>query len=571
MAPRRRSAPGNLSSAAAAPLTARLLLGGALGALGGWYVAFICWGPALPVSHDELNFLFEALRLPAQGRLTDYAHAPFFYELIAVLEGLWYVFLRAVGSVASSRDFLVDLLSNQSSHLRLIRTLVALGALGMVVQVYRLGRLFGEGIPASLAALFCAGNFTFIVMTSMAKEDVFLWFFTLVAMERAWTASTSGRLRDAVIAGVAIGFAFSSKYLGVFAGLAAALPVVRLFPRIDKDSLRTSGVIVACAALSGLAAFPFIVTDAQGVFKSVGGLQSGYSAMGSKLALGAYFSHHLPNLLGWPMLIIGAAEFLRRWLKEPNGPILMSLVPVAGLLFLSLRRGFSLAYYAMPMAILLVILAVSGAAQIRDARWRKVLFAILIISFSTGNSSFAGALKHAILLTGPDTRLVAEAALNARARPGERVLLNQGVLGENVFGPPLLSEVAAEGHGPFTAARAEAESRRIGPRYRLTVINYTQDIPSDAASRYDWLVIGRRGASSVIEFGSDSPLEIGRATIPPGFRLVETIQAFPEEHSHCYPFPTTLDYEAIRNASFTSLWKKRAMGMTFDVYERLDR
>jgi hypothetical protein len=249
----------------------------------------------------------------------------------------------------------------------------------------------------------------------------------------------------------------------------------------------------------------------------------------------------------------------------------MSLVPVAGLLFIGFRRGFSMAYYAMPMAILLVILAVSAAARIENARWRHAAFAIFFLFFVFDNSFLSGALKYAVLVTGPDTRLVAESALTARARPAERVLINQGVLGENFFGPPVLPKVSAVGHGPFTLARAEADLRRDGPRFHLTVLNYTQDIPHDAASRFDWLVVGRRGVPSVIEYGTDTVRAIGQAVIPEGFALAETIQAFPEPHSHFYPVPTTLDYDTLRDASVSSLWRSRAMGMTFDLYERVGR
>lgn len=550
---------------------ARLILGTALGALTAWYLSFLYWGPALPLSHDELNFLFEALRLPAQGRLASYGHGPALYELLALLEVAWYILLRAAGSVHSSQEFLIAIMSDQAAHLRLLRAVTAIGGLGLVVQVYRVGLLFTDRRAAALSALFTAGNLTFIAMSSLGKEDAFFWLFTLVAMERSWHASVNGRTRDAVIAGTAIGLAFSTKYLGVFAGLGAALPVLRNLPSLRRNSLRVSGIIALTAATCVLLVFPFLLTDTRNVLNSIHEVGSIYTAQGSRWTMGAYLFSHLPNLVGWPIILIGTAEFCRLWTKNPRGPILVSLIPAAGLIFIGLRIGFSMAYYAMPAAIMLIILAVSGTSRIANARWRNALLAILIGNFVFDTAFFRGALKHAIVLTGPDTRVTAESALAARARPGDRVLLNQAVLGENVFGPPLLPEEPEKGHGPFTLARSEATARRKGPRYRLAILDYTQDIPSGAASRLDWLVIGRRGAPSVVEHGTDTVKVIGQATIPEGFRLVETIQAFPEQHSHFYPFPTTLDYAALRDASVSSLWRGRAMGMTFDLYERLSR
>jgi len=550
---------------------ARLILGSAMVVLAAWYLVFLCWGPVLPISHDELNFMFEALRLPASGRLTSYGHGPVLYELFALFESAFYIYSRAIGSVHSSHEFLVSFMLNQASHVRLIRAIVAIGGLGLIVQVHRVGLIISDRTAAALSALFVAGNLTFIVMSSQGKEDVFFWLFTLIAMERSWNASVSGRTRDAVIAGAAIGLAFSTKYLGVFAGLGAALPVLRFLPDVRKDSLRLGGIIALSAAVTVLVLFPFFLTDTKSVLSSIHSVGSVYTAMGTKWTMEAYLFSHLPNLVGWPIFLIGTAEFCRRWAKDPRGPILISLIPAAVFLFIGLRTGFSLAYYAMPMAIFLIILANSSAAQIKSSLWRNALRSLLIGSFILGSSFLPGALKYAILVTGPDTRMAAKSALVARARPGDRVLVNQAIMGENIFGPALLPEESEEGHGPLTRARAEATARLKGPRYRLTILNYTQDVPSDGASRFDWLVIGRRGILSSTEYGKDSVEPIGHATIPAGFKLVETIQAYPEEHSHFYPLLTTLDYEALRAALVSSLWRSRAMGLTFDLYERVGR
>lgn len=550
---------------------ARLILGGSLIALTAWYLIFIFYGPALPISHDELNFLFEALRLPAQGRLTSYGHGPVVYELIALLEGAFYIYLRAIGSVHSLHEFLISFLLNQAAHVRLLRAIVGICGLGLVIQVYRVALLFSGRTAAALSALFVAGNLTFIAMSSQGKEDVFFWLFTFIAMERSWRASIDGRTRDAVIAGAAIGLAFSTKYLGVFAGLGAALPILRNLPGFRRDTLRQSGAIALSAAATVLVLFPFLLTDTKSVLNSIHEVGSIYTALGTRWTMEAYLFSHLPNLVGWPIFIVGTVELFRRWTEDPRGPILVSLIPAAGLLFIGLRIGFSMAYYAMPAAILLIILASSSADRIKLPRWRNAVQFLLAGCFVLDTALLSGAMKHAILLTGPDTRETAAASLVARARPGDRVLINQAVLGENVFGPALLPMESEKGHGPFTLARAAATARLKGPRYRLTILNYSQDIPADAASHFDWLIVGRRGRSSVIEYGTDMVTPIGQATIPEGFKLVETIQAVPEQHTHFYPYLTTLDYEALRAISVPSLWRIRALGLTFDLYERLGR
>ena len=71
-----------------------------------WLAFSLFFGPELAIHHDELNFLYEALRLPAEQRLSGYGHGPLLYELIAVAESGWYVLLRVTGAVSSPSDFL---------------------------------------------------------------------------------------------------------------------------------------------------------------------------------------------------------------------------------------------------------------------------------------------------------------------------------------------------------------------------------------------------------------------------------------------------------------------------------
>src|SRR5437588_1090628 len=86
------------------------LLLGVIAAYAGWLGIFLMHGPVLAVNHDEVNFVTEALRLPAQGRLHGYGHGPILYELIALAELAWYVVLRATGHIASPTEFVTYVL-----------------------------------------------------------------------------------------------------------------------------------------------------------------------------------------------------------------------------------------------------------------------------------------------------------------------------------------------------------------------------------------------------------------------------------------------------------------------------
>lgn len=546
----------------------RLVVAGIIVALSGWWVVTLAWGSKVPFTHDELNFIYEALRLPAEHRLASYAHGPFMYELVAGLEAAYFVVLRLAGSVRTSFDFLVEVQSRIAPLYEASRVLVALGGIGTVIQVYRLGMIFGGPVAGVLAALLCATNLTFLTMTSMVKEDVFYWFFLLVAMELAWKTSEHQSRRAAAWTGVAIGCAMATKYFAVFAIALVLVPAARSQGRRLKEALILGFIMGAAAGTTLLMLFPFLITDTARVLSSIRETNSRFPVIEGDWALYAYIRYHLPNLFGWTVFTFGGVELVRRLMQEPRGPILLFAAPILQFLFVGLRQGFSLAYYAFPLALSFFVLAASLAVHIasatRVARWRWSAAWILVAVAALDGAFLPGAVKYGLLLTGPETRLLARDVIVSRASAGDCVLMNAGVVGENIFGPPLVPTNPPPGSGAFTRARVIASQRMDGPRFELRVLD-TILFPAQATQGCEWLVIGRRGQESHIERGT-GPIRMIRPSAPTGYTLVADINAFPEEHSLFYPFPTTLDYDALRASSIGKVWRDRAMGLSFEVY-----
>lgn len=557
----------------------RLVLAGIIVALVAWHVAALTWGPTMPFGHDELNFLQEALRLPAEHKLASYGHGPLFYELVAVLEAGYYAVLRLTGSVQTTFDFLVEVQTRLGPLYGASRILVAVGGIAVLIQVYRLGVIFGGPAAGALGALLCATNVTFLAMTSQVKEDAFYWFFLLLFMELAWRTSEHQSRRAAAWAGVALGCAMAAKYFAVFAAVFVLLPAVRSNGRRLREALTLGLIMGVAAAATLLMLFPFLITDTEQVRNSIRILNAGYATgnnifdhyraeIGGEWTLYAYVRYHLPNLFGWMVFIFGGVEIVRRLTREPKGPILLLTAPLLQFLFIGLRPGFSLAYFAFPLALMFFVLAASLAVHVASAtsgtRWRWSAAWILVAVAALDGAFLPGAVKYGVFLTGPETRLLARDIIVSKALPGDCVLINAGITGDNIYGPPLVPANPQPGRGAFTNARVMASQRMNGPRFELRILDSVL-IPPQATEGCEWLVIGHRGQEARIDHGT-GPVTMVQPTAPAGYAKVAAIDAFPEQHSIAYPFPSTLDYDVLRANSIARIWRDRAMGLSFEIY-----
>ena len=557
----------------------RLALAGIIVSLVAWHVAMLTWGPTMPFGHDELNFLQEALRLPAEQKLSSYGHGPLLYELVAFLEAGYYAVLRLTGSVQTTFDFLVEVQTRLSPLYEASRILVAVAGIAVVVQVYRLGVIFGGPATGALAALLCATNFTFLAMTSQLKEDAFYWLFLLLFLELAWKTSEQQSRRAAAWAGVALGCAMAAKYFAVFAAIFLLLPAVRSNDRRLREALILGLIMGVTAAATLLMLFPFLITDTDQVRNSIRILNAGYTTgnnifdhyradIGGEWTLYAYLRHHLPNLFGWIVPIFAGVEIVRRIVREPKGPILLLTAPLLQFLFIGLRTGFSLAYFAFPLALMFFILAASWAVHAASGtggtRWRWSAAWILVAVVALDGAFLPGAAKYGVFLTGPETRLLARDIIVSKALPGDCVLINAGITGDNIYGPPLVPANPSPGSGAFTSARVIASQQMAGPHFELRILD-TVLIPPQATEGCEWLVIGRRGQEARIDHGT-GPVTMVQPIAPAGYTRVAAIDAFPEQHSIAYPFPSTLDYDSFRATSITRIWRERAMGMSFEIY-----
>ncbi|HUO72547.1 MAG TPA: hypothetical protein VMU39_17395 [Solirubrobacteraceae bacterium] len=524
--------------------------------VGAAYVTLV--GPPLALNHDELNYLYESLRLPAQGRLIGYAHGPVLYELVAASHLGVFAVLRAVGLVASSPDYLFFVVSHEHAYLTTGRLFSAAMAGALVLAVFRLGReLFGS-TAGLLAAVLCACNVTVFTFACLLKEDTLYWLLTVIAMEQALRISLPARGRE-VAAAVAIAAAAATKYLGVFGFLLVLLPLTDKGMQAGERRrvvLRMLGV--SCATL--LVLFPMALTDNASVRASILHMHRATAEVSGGLALKAYLFEHLPNLVGIPVALLGCVGLMTAGIERHREVLLLALSPLCQLAFLGLRPGQAGSWYIAPLGLLLIISCCG--LLLRVARFLGAPLAALLtvsaVSYAAISSPYlASCLKQAIILSSPDTRQLAYGTLVNVIGSDERVVIANGIRGMNFWGPSL-AVVAGRPVNALSAAQQKVAERRRLPRFNVRVVD-GDEAPRVSADE-TWLLW------PTVPRVSHEIASLRREPVPTNCALFTEFQARPEAHSYWWPYPTTADYEELRAHRLRELAETAVRGLTIRAY-----
>lgn len=537
-----------------------------------WQGTRIVFNSGLPISHDEPNYLIEALRLPAQGRLTGYVHGPLVYELMAIMEIGWFALGKVMGTVATPTDHLASMLANMAPHLVAGRMVILLAALVCLVAVFRVGRLLAGEWAGLLAATLCATSLTFAVFTSTVKEDVFLWLLFLVSAELMWRTSPEDRRRP-FLAGLCIGAAFSAKYFGLFGMTLALLPLLRWGRPRARMALRQAAFFTAGAGMAVLVLFPFLIYDLGNVLGSLRRMSDSTSASATELGFVPYLFTHLPSLMGPVVALAALFELGLRLRSDRRGPHLLFMPALLILVFLAARPGLTMSYYVFPVAMVGFLLAAAFAIRLwtRLPRpWRALPPAALVAMALFDPAFLPSTVKYGLLFAGPDTRALAGDKIKELVPAGECVVATGGIVGFNQFGPDIAPTQAqsANPSGSFAAAERAAVALRPPPHHRLQLVEryrLPEVIPPDC----DFLVEGRIGEQSSLELGPVSA-EPPPPVAPPGFETIWQVRAVPELHSRLYPYMTVLDLEELREISIARLWRERKLGSSYVIHRRVE-
>lgn len=487
------------------------------------------WGigyglPSLYVG-DESFHLGNALAMGARRSLEPvYVVYPTFYTYVLLfVYSLFYLTGRLFGVYGGAIDFGVQYFLDPTPLFLLGRGLSALsGALG-VWLVYRIGRRYFGATAGTLAAVLLLFSYGHVYSSHWILLEAPVAFMSALALGLVFRYHSSGRERDLIVAGLAVGLATATKYNAGFLILPLLLSAwwqagnARVFLR--------SGVSKAAgAALAG-----FVIGSPYWLLTPGRFLHQLLDTSGR---MGKGMLGHTAEIpLLWPLwqlvesdwgigalllagLILGFTDLSRR----KRLLLLAHIVPTLLVIGSWRRTGIG---YLMPIFPALVLLTGEMLTRpaVRDRRWMMAGIALFVA---------AGALKTVIYdvrLTGTDTRALAEKWIQEHI-PVESIIGYENFFyGPNLFDPKrfirnpegtLLPEAVVE--------RIRQEARRR-PRYRL--VHLRKDFHSNGRSDGPYPTIDelRRHGVRYLMLSSENYQRYLGDPPPPGSALWDEFEA----------------------------------------------
>lgn len=377
---------------------------------------------------DEQSVVDRALLIGRQGLNPGWFVYPslFLYVLFG-LDGVFYVLGNLLGLFSSPEEFAAFYFSHPLALHLVGRGLALVCGMACLTLAYRLG-CEGWGTGVGLAAVgLLAVSTTYGFSARIAKPDVLMALFTLLA---AWAiVRYLSTKRDLWLwtAGVSVGLAASTKYL---AGLAAVWLVAAPWVRSGwRGAVRQGGTALGLATVAFLVGTPFAILDWStfiGFFQKVAGLMhTTWYGSEDRIGYQYYLLESLPFGIGWPATLAGLVG-LGRWL-------------IVGGSQERLLAGFVALYYAwMGYAThvgdffilpLYALWALAGADLLRAAiAWLRDVRPVLVPWCVGGLAVIVllppamTTMKETVLIGARDTRELAGTWIAEHLSPGTRIL-----------------------------------------------------------------------------------------------------------------------------------------------------
>ncbi len=273
-------------------------------------------------------------------------HVPSLYTyLVAAVWSVYFLLGKAFGSFTTAASFIAAYGRDATVFLILGRLLTAAFSWGTIALLYRLGRRMYGPAAGALAALFLIFSPEHNRISHYMNPDSPMVFFLVLALYFIWRVYEDGRTRDYLLAGIAAGLAFATKYGGppmflplflahIFHIRRKGLPAWRIFLH---PPLIASGLL--CLAVF-VAACPYAVLD--------------YSKFAADFR---WQSEHLAQAghYGSSTEVPAGLFYLRYGFRENAGPLVQFLVAGGVLLALLRLRKREVLLLAFPLLILVFI------------------------------------------------------------------------------------------------------------------------------------------------------------------------------------------------------------------------
>ena len=279
---------------------------------------------------DETTLVHRALAIGAGDLNPHFFRYPsLHFYVLALVYGLYFLAGRATGHFDGVEDFQYEFFAEPSTIFILGRLLTAMMGTASVALVYSIATRWRGRTAGVLSALFLAVAFLHVRDSHFLTLDVPATFYLLVACLFAWRQFDQPNTRTALLSGLFLGLATSTKYNVVLLAPMILLAVVFSSRGHQHGSSEAAGLhlgspqlnskgswtLLAMTTLVAIVAFvagsPFVLLD-YSTFLADLTAEGGQFSVGRALDLGRGWTYHLHTSLvhglGWPLLITSAAR-----------------------------------------------------------------------------------------------------------------------------------------------------------------------------------------------------------------------------------------------------------------------
>ncbi|MBN1217548.1 MAG: glycosyltransferase family 39 protein [Anaerolineae bacterium] len=409
---------------------------------------------------DEPQHVVEAAKMLADKTLEPsiFNNPPFYkYVLMAAQAGFlgFSLLSRSYDSIA---DFAQAVTFDPSPLYLASRVISAIAGTLTGLMVFMLGKTAYRQQVGLMAALFLAVTFLHVRDSHYAVNDALLGLLVTVSLLSSIQIAQRGRKRDYILAAVATGLAFATKYTAVFAVVTLTLahffsPNVELkgWSKLKIDWLIGAWILISVAAVAGS---PYFLLTPQKVFNDVFGSVYSYGNSGFEgwqIDSVSGYVYYLKSLwwgLGPALFMLSAFGIGIAIFKHRKEDILLLSFPILLYLFMGRQQMF-FARFMIPALPSLIVLAAHGVNTIVNFitakfKWtsgnvlfRPILLSLILIVVLI--EPVVTSVRHDYLLTQKDSRTLAKEWVEANIAEGAKIALEWPH-----HGPPLSTKIDSE-------------------------------------------------------------------------------------------------------------------------------
>ena len=404
---------------------------------GVWYGLPFCY------HKDEYHEVMRALELGAGGFNLERTAKGGFYLLLFLEYGFYFVVLRLLGVVESTREFAEMFAKDPTAFYLMGRVTAAVCGAVTVAACFWLARRAYTVASGLLASVFMAINVLHVDLSRVIGVDVPMTMFAVIALFFAVRIAEEGQRRDYFYGALFAALATTTKLPGVLVVLSltaahwisAAKRGVGLRERLLARDL-WGAIAVFAVVLVATNPGVLLVRDALSLFASNPGesfsdeiVDEGVAAVaGGRPNLYFYYLSVIQQSMGWPLFVAGFVGVgIAMWRRTSADVILLTFV-IANYLAISSTTSEVLYYprYALPIIAVLSVLAARAVATclcaIRGPRAAVSVVSVAALVFvpvlDTG--------LHAYTVAQTDTRTIALEWIRANVASGSAVLIEGG-------------------------------------------------------------------------------------------------------------------------------------------------